>query len=104
MIDKFQPADESEIIECLLELQAAESVIEPIRISNRRIAEMYFKEVQNNISNNSGEIFVSKDNNEITGLWHCPNKKNLIQLDLITITHLFGYWWRGSLNNKHNKD
>lgn len=46
MIYEYPPADEAEVIDCIMELQAAESKIEPIRISNRNIADMYFKEIQ----------------------------------------------------------
>jgi ribosomal protein S18 acetylase RimI-like enzyme len=68
MIYEYQSADEAEIIDCLMELQSAESKIESIRISNRNIAEMYFNEVQHKINNNSGKIFVSKRDNEIAGV------------------------------------
>ncbi len=68
MINEYQSSDVVKIIDCLEELLSAESMIEPIRISNRNIAEKYFNEVQLKINNNSGKIFVSSKDNEITGV------------------------------------
>jgi len=68
MIYEYQPSDQAQTIDCILELLSAERMIEPIRISNRNIAELYFNEIQLKINNNCGKIFVSKENDEITGV------------------------------------
>jgi ribosomal protein S18 acetylase RimI-like enzyme len=68
MIYEYQSDDYKEVINCILELQTTESILESTRITNKVIAELYFKEVQAKLSINSGKIFVSKKDNTITGL------------------------------------
>ena len=68
MIYEYQSDDYNEVINCLIELQTTESLLESTRITNKDIAELYFKEVQSKSFNNSGKIFVSKKDNITTGL------------------------------------
>jgi len=92
MIYEYQSDDYNEVINCLIELQTTESLLESTRITNKDMAELYFKEVQTKFFNNSGKIFVSKKDNIITGLviinieeneiYEKPGK-HLINLDIV---------------------
>ena len=68
MIYEYQSDDYNQVINCLIELQTTESLLESTRSTNKDIAELYFKEVQRKFFNNSGKIFVSKKDNIIIGL------------------------------------
>lgn len=68
MIKEFTQKDTKDVIECLLELQNAESKIELNRKEDSEVAREYFEEISDQVRNKNGKIFCARVGSEIAGL------------------------------------
>ncbi len=68
MIDAYRIEDVDDIIDCLAELMQTEHLLEPSRLHGRKAAEKYFSAVEKKVKEQSGKIFVWRNEEGIAAV------------------------------------
>ncbi len=77
VISDYQPDDLDSALDCFVELQDVEHAVDSDRRTGMQLAKEYLAEIQGDVKDKNGAIFVAKSNGQMAGLLVVLEEKNV---------------------------